>query len=76
MAWAAPIAQSLCYSWSEEFQEAGKKRLAGGSAREAPSGEVKDLNREARALKEVVAEQSLKIRLLKICVTDNGDDLD
>ncbi len=68
------IAQSLYYSWSKEFLEAGKKRLAGDTAREASSGEVKDLRREARALKEVVAEQALEIRLLKKSVTGNGDD--
>jgi len=44
--------------------------------REASSGEVKDPRREARALKEVVAEQTLDIRLLKISVTGNRDDLD
>ena len=68
------IAQSLYYSWSKEFLEAGKKRLAGDTAREASSGEVKDLRREARALKEVVAEQALEIRLLKKSVTGGGDD--
>jgi hypothetical protein len=41
---------------SKEFLEAGKRRLAGDTARAATSGEVKDLRREARALKEVVAE--------------------
>ena len=68
------IAQSLYYSWSKEFLEAGKKRLAGDTAREASSGEVKELRREARALKEVVAEQALEIRLLKKSVTGAGDD--
>jgi transposase len=68
------IAQSLYYSWSKEFLEAGKKRLAGDTAREASSGEVKDLRCEARALKEVVAEQALEIRLLKKSVTGTGDD--
>jgi len=66
------IAQSLYYSWSKEFLEAGKKRLAGDTAREASSGEVKELRREARALKEVVAEQALEIRLLKKSVTGTG----
>ena len=70
------IAQSLYYSWSKEFLEAGKKRLAGDTAREASSGEVKDLRREARALKEVVAEQALEIRLLKKSVPGTGDDLE
>jgi transposase len=68
------IAQSLYYKWSKEFLEAGKKRLAGDTAREASSGEVKELRREARALKEVVAEQTLEIRLLKKSVTGAGDD--
>ncbi len=70
------IAQSLYYSWSKEFLEAGKKRLAGDTAREASSGEVKDLRREARALKEVVAEQALEIRLLKKSMTGTGDNLE
>jgi transposase len=70
------IAQSLYYSWSKEFLEAGKKRLAGDTSREASSGEVKDLRREARALKEVVAEQALEIRLLKKNMTGTGDDLE
>ncbi|MEO1544987.1 MAG: IS3 family transposase [Pseudomonadota bacterium] len=59
------IAQSLYYSWSKEFLEAGKKRLAGDTARAATSSEVKDLRRESRDLKEVVAEQALELRLLK-----------
>jgi transposase len=70
------IAQSLYYKWSKEFLEAGKKRLAGDTAREASSGEVKELRREARALKEVVAEQTLEIRLLKKSMTGTGDDLE
>ena len=59
------IAQSLYYSGSKEFLEAGKKRLAGDTAREATSNEVKGLRREARDLKEVVAERALELRLLK-----------
>ena len=41
------------------FLEAGKKRLAGDTARAATSDEVKQLRRQARDLKEVVAEQAL-----------------
>src|SRR5438270_11462264 len=48
--------QNLYYRWSKDFLEAGKKRLAGDTARAATSDEVKDLRREASALKEVVAE--------------------
>jgi transposase len=49
----------------KEFLEAGKRRLTGDTAREATSGKVKTLRQEAQALKEVVAEQTLKLRLLK-----------
>src|SRR3954453_22676129 len=59
------IVQNLYYRWSKEFLEAGKKRLAGDTARAATSSEVKDLRREAGALKEVVAELMLENRLLK-----------
>src|SRR5205814_10428638 len=59
------IVQNLYYRWSKEFLEAGKKRLAGDTARAATSDEVKDLRREAGALKEVVAELMLENRLLK-----------
>ena len=69
------IAQSLYYSWSKEFLEAGKKRLAGDTARAATSSEVKVLRREARDLKEGVAEQALELRLLKKSMLgDGGDD--
>lgn len=40
------IAQSLYYTWSKEFMEAGKRRLAGDTVRAATSDEVKDLRRE------------------------------
>jgi transposase len=58
------IAESLYYSWSKEFLEAGKKRLAGDTARAATSDELKVLRRETRDLKEVLAEQALELRLL------------
>ena len=53
------IAEGLYYSWSKEFLEAGKKRLAGDTARQATSTEVKMLRVEARDLKEALAEQML-----------------
>jgi transposase len=69
------IAESLYYSWSKEFLEAGKKRLAGDTARAATTDEVKVLRRETRDLKEVVAEQALELRLLKkSMIADGGDD--
>ena len=68
------IAQNLYYSWSKEFLEAGKKRLAGDTARQATSGEVKDLRAEALALKEVVADLTLENRLLKKNTTGVGGE--
>jgi len=69
------IAESLYYSWSKEFLEAGKKRLAGDTARQADSGEVKALRAEARDLKEALADQMLENRLLKkSMIGDGGDD--
>ena len=68
------IAESLYYSWSKEFLEAGRKRLSGDTARQASSGEVKDLRREMHDLKEVPAEQVLENRLLnKSMIGDGGD---
>lgn len=69
------IAQGVYYKWSKDFMEAGKRRLAGDTARAANSDEVRDLRREARDLKEVVAEQMLENRLLKKSMLgDGGDD--
>jgi transposase len=68
------IAQSLYYTWSKEFMEAGKRRLAGDTARAATTDEVKDLRREASALKECVADLTLENRLLKKSMIADGDD--
>ena len=68
------IVQNLYYRWSKEFLEAGKKRLAGDTARAATSEEVKELRREASALKEVVAELTLQNRLLKKTAIGAGKD--
>jgi len=56
------IVQSLYFIWSKEFMEAGKRRLAGDTARAATSDEVKDLGREASALKECVVDLTLENR--------------
>jgi transposase len=68
------IAESLYYSWSKEFLEAGKKRLAGDTARQATSNEVKALRAEARSLKEALAEQMLENRLLKKSMIGDGGE--
>ena len=67
------IASSMYYGWSKEFLEAGKRRLAGDTARAATPSEVKDLRRETHALKEVVADLTLENRLLKKSMTEDGD---
>ena len=68
------IAQSLYYTWSKEFMEAGKRRLAGDTARAATTDEDKDLRREASALKECVADLTLENRLLKKSMIADGDE--
>ena len=59
------IAPGLYYKWSKSFLEAGKKRLKGDTMREANSDEVSELRKENEQLKQLVAELSLKNRVLK-----------
>ena len=59
------IAESLYYSWSKEFMEAGKARLSGNTKRQASSSEVEDLRQENEQLKQAVAELLLQNRVLK-----------
>ena len=66
--------KAIYYKWSKDFMEAGKKRLAGDTARAANTDEVKELRREAKDLKEVVAEQTLELRLLKKSMLGDGGD--
>jgi len=68
------INTNVYYRWSKEFLEAGKKRLAGDTAREATTTEVKGLRSESAALKEAVAELLMENRLLKKSVTGDGAD--
>ena len=69
------IAESLYYSWSKEFLEAGRKRLAGDTTRQANTGEVRELRREMHDMKELVADLALENRLLKkSMIGDGGDD--
>ncbi len=55
--------------------EAGKQRLAGDIVRQANTSDVTALRRDARDLKDVVAEQTLELRLLKKNRLGDGDDL-
>ena len=59
------ISPNLYYRWSKDFLEAGKKRLNGDTVREANSNEVSDIRKENEQLKQLVAELSLKNRVLK-----------
>ena len=68
------IAESLYYSWSKEFLEAGKRRLAGDTERSASTGEVKELRREVRDMKELVADLALENRVLKKSMIADGGD--
>ncbi len=66
--------QNAYYRWSKEFLEAGKKRLAGDTEREASSGDVSGLRKESAQLKEALAETMLENRLLKKSVLGHGED--
>jgi len=68
------ITQSLYYVWSKEFLETDKRWLAGDTARAATTDEVKDLRREAGALKECVADLTLENRLLEKRMIADGED--
>src|SRR5712675_353988 len=67
------INQNLYYRWSKDILEAGKKRLAGDTAREATVDEVKEVQAQARQLKELVAELMIENRLLKKSVLGDGE---
>ena len=59
------IVPSVYYKWSKAFLQAGKRRLKGDTIREAGSDEVSELRKENEQLKQLVAELSLKNRVLK-----------
>ncbi len=59
------IHQNMYYKWSKEFLEAGKQRLVGDTKRDADSQEVEAMRNENEQLKAVVAELTLKNRVLK-----------
>ena len=59
------IHQTQFYKWNKEFLEAGKKRLAGDTTREATSSEVEDLRKENQKLKELLADMMLRHDIVK-----------
>jgi transposase len=62
------------YAWSKEFLEAGKRRLAGDTAREATSSEVVELRKENEQLKVELAETIMRERVLKKSLRGWGAD--
>ena len=79
------IVESLYYSWSKEFLEAGKKRLAEDTSHAATADEVKDLRREARDLKvigwgwmylsTILDDDSRYIIAWKLCTSMKAEDV-
>ena len=59
------IHQAQFYRWNKEFLEAGKKRLAGDTTREATSDEVSDLRKENQLLKETLADLVIRYDIVK-----------
>ena len=59
------IRPSTYYAWLKDFMEAGKDRLTRDITRDATKGEVYELKRENTRLKQVVAELSLQVHVLK-----------
>ena len=65
---------NVYFRWSKDFLEAGKKRLAGDTVREATSDEVEELRAESSALRETLVEVVLENKLLKKSVLGDGED--
>ena len=59
------INESQFYKWNNEFLEAGKKRLAGDTTREATSDEVAELKKENQRLKVMIADLVLRYDIVK-----------
>jgi transposase len=70
------INSNLYYRWSKDFLEAGKRRLAGDTVREANTDEVSGLKQENKDLKQAVAKLYLRNDWLKKSLTGQGVILD
>ncbi len=53
------------YAWLKDFMEAGKERLTRDIARDATKVEIQEIKRENARLKQLVAELSLQVHVLK-----------
>ncbi len=59
------IRPNVYYAWLKDFMEAGKARLQADTVRDATQVEVEGLKRENGRLKQLVAELSLEVLVLK-----------
>jgi len=59
------IKPNVYYAWLRDFMEAGKTRLARDTVRDATRAEVDNLKRENERLKQLVADLSLQVHVLK-----------
>ena len=59
------IRPSTYYAWLKDFMEAGKERLTRDITRDATRTEIKEIKRENARLKQLVAELSLQVHVLK-----------
>jgi len=53
------------YAWLKDFMEAGKDRLTRDITRDATRTEIQEIKRENARLKQLVAELSLQVHVLK-----------
>jgi transposase len=59
------IRPNVYYAWLRDFMEAGKERLARDTVRDATKAEVDGVKRENERLKQLVADLSLEVHVLK-----------
>ncbi len=59
------IRPNVYYAWLRDFMEAGKEKLARDTVRDATRAEVDGVKRENERLKQLVADLSLKVYILK-----------
>ena len=59
------IRPNVYYAWLRDFMEAGKERMTRDTVRDASRAEVDGVKRENERLKQLVADLSLKIHILK-----------
>jgi len=59
------IRPNVYYAWLRDFMEAGKEKLARDTVRDATKLEVTELKRQNESLKQLVADLSLKVHILK-----------